>query len=321
MSPSTEYASRRRRNSSCALADFLFPQTVQQRMSFGIRSNSFERERRDILTDGFQGESLSEPNLKRGLPSTPSFEVLGVRVDATQIPEAITGIEDWICARRGCRYVAVTGMHGVTEAQHDPQFRSVLNDADLVVPDGMSLVWCARLRGHALRRRVYGPELMLTFCRQTTAKGYRHFLYGGDVGVADRLAAVLQQSCPGIQIAGTFSPPFGPLAPEEDSSIVEMIHQAQPDVLWVGLGTPKQEKWMREHRDRLDVPVLVGVGAAFDILSTRKKQAPAWMREHGLEWLFRLIHEPRRLWKRYLVYGSQFVILETLEVLGLRRQS
>lgn len=268
---------------------------------------------------GFQSESLSETNRKRGLPRIPSFEVLGVHVDAIQIPEAITRIEDWIRTRQGCRYVAVTGMHGVTEAQHDPQLRTVLNDADLVVPDGMPLVWCARLRGHALRRRVYGPELMLTFCRQTAAKGYHHFLYGGDVGVADRLAAVLQQSCPGIQIAGTYSPPFRPLAPEEDASILEMIHQAQPDVLWVGLSTPKQEKWMRDHRDRLRVPVLVGVGAAFDILSGRKKQAPAWMREHGLEWLFRLIQEPRRLWKRYLVYGAEFVALVLLELLGLKR--
>jgi N-acetylglucosaminyldiphosphoundecaprenol N-acetyl-beta-D-mannosaminyltransferase len=210
-------------------------------------------------------------------------------------------------------------MHGVTEAQHDAQFKNVLNEADLVVPDGMPLVWCARIRGYPLRRRVYGPELMLTFCQETVAKGYRHFLYGGDTGVPERLAASLLRSCPGLCIAGIFSPPFRPPTAEEDAEIVEMIRRAAPDVLWVGLSTPKQEKWMRDHRDRLGVPVLVGVGAAFDILSGGKRQAPAWMREHGLEWFFRLLQEPRRLWRRYLVYGSQFFLLETLEVLGLRR--
>ena len=139
--------------------------------------------------------------------------------------------------------------------------------------------------------------------------------------VPEQLAVSLEKSCPGMIIAGTYSPPFRSLTPAEDAHIVEMIHQAQPDVLWVGLSTPKQEKWMRDHRDRLRVPVLVGVGAAFDILSARKKQAPAWMREHGLEWLYRLIQEPRRLWKRYLVYGSEFLFLEALEILGLRRQN
>jgi len=260
--------------------------------------------------------SASSPSVDKGI----AFSLLGVHVDAIQIPETIATMEKWIRERGSCHYIAVTGMHGVTEAQHDAQFNSVLNEADLVVPDGMPLVWCARIRGHRLRRRVYGPELMLTFCREAAAKGYRHFLYGGDAGVPEQLAASLEKSCPGIIIAGTCSPPFRSLTPAEDAHIVEMIHQAQPDVLWVGLSTPKQEKWMRDHRDRLRVPVLVGVGAAFDILSARKKQAPAWMREHGLEWLYRLVHEPRRLWKRYLVYGSEFLFLETLEILGLRRQ-
>lgn len=249
----------------------------------------------------------------------PSFPVLGVRVDAVQIPDVIADIERWIEQRRGCRWVAVTDMHSVMEAQHDPGFRAVLAEADLVVPDGMPLVWCARLRGHALRRRVYGPELMLTFCRETTAKGYRHFFYGGDSGVPERLAASLLQACPGIYIVGTHSPPFRRLSPEEDAYIVEMIHRAAPDVLWIGLGAPKQEKWMREHRDRLNVPVLVGVGAAFDFHAGIKRQAPRWMREHGLEWFFRLLQEPRRLWKRYLVYGCEFAFLVALELVGLRR--
>lgn len=252
-------------------------------------------------------------------PVAKSFRVLGVRVDAVQIPDVIGLLEEWIARRDACRYVAVTGMHGVMEAQRDAGFREVLNEADLVVPDGMPLVWCARLRGHALPRRVYGPELMHTFCRQTAAMGYRHFFYGGDPGVAEKLAAILQQSCPGIQIAGVYSPPFRELTPEEDSQVIGMIQAARPDVLWVGLSTPKQETWMHAHCNALCVPALIGVGAAFDILSGRKRQAPAWMREHGLEWLFRLLQEPRRLFRRYVVYGSQFLVLEIVELLGLRK--
>jgi N-acetylglucosaminyldiphosphoundecaprenol N-acetyl-beta-D-mannosaminyltransferase len=259
----------------------------------------------------------------RGTPSdaasTKAFSVLGVRVDALQIPDVIAHMREWVARREACHYIAVTGMHGVIEAQHDPNFKRVLADADLVVPDGMPLVWISRLRGKALRRRVYGPELMLTFCKHTAAAGCRHFLYGGETGVPEQLARFLQEWCPGIRIVGTYSPPFRPATQEEDDATNEMINRAAPDVLWVGLSTPKQETWMHQHRSKLGVPVMVGVGAAFDFLSCRKKQAPSWMRENGLEWLFRLLQEPRRLWKRYLVSGPEFVFLAALDLLGLRR--
>jgi N-acetylglucosaminyldiphosphoundecaprenol N-acetyl-beta-D-mannosaminyltransferase len=258
----------------------------------------------------------------RGIPvyiaARETFSALGVKVDAVQIPEVICKMQEWIERRDACRYIAVTEMHVVTEAQHRPNFKQVLSDADLVVPDGMPLVWIGRWRGKVLQRRVYGPELMLTFCRETASMGYRHFLYGGEACVPERLAQTLKKSCPGICIAGTYSPPFRPVTPEEDQAIVEMINQAAPDVLWVGLGAPKQETWMHQHRDKLRVPVMAGVGAAFDLLSFRKKQAPRWMRENGLEWLFRLFQEPRRLWRRYLVNGSEFVFLAALDLLGLR---
>ena len=248
-----------------------------------------------------------------------SSRILGVRVDAVQIPEVVERMERWIGERNGCHWTAVTGMHGVTQAQRDPAFRETLNAADLVVPDGMPLVWLSRLRGHRLKRRVYGPELMLAFCEQTARKGYRHFFYGGAPGVPEHLAKRLQVRFPGLQVVGTYSPPFRPLRAEEDEQIVAIIKTADPDVLWVGLSTPKQELWMHEHRDRLNVPVIVGVGAAFDINSGRIRQAPRWMREHGLEWLFRLIQEPRRLWRRYLLRGSQFLFYVTLELLGLKK--
>ncbi len=246
------------------------------------------------------------------------FPVLGVQVDAVQIPDVIARMSEWIEQRAATHYITVTGMHGVMEAHQAAKFRAVLEDADMVVPDGMPLVWISRLRGYGLHRRVYGPELMLRFCQETARNGYRHFIYGGDTGVPEQLAARLEAECPGIRIVGMHSPPFRPLTLEEDAAAVNMINRAAPDVLWVGLGTPKQDRWMHEHRDRLRVPVMVGVGAAFDFLASRKKQAPAWMQEHGLEWLFRLLQEPRRLWKRYLVHGPEFVVLSALELLGLR---
>ncbi|MGH9732375.1 MAG: WecB/TagA/CpsF family glycosyltransferase [Candidatus Acidiferrales bacterium] len=210
-------------------------------------------------------------------------------------------------------------MHGVTEAQHDAEFKSILNSADLVVPDGMPLVWIGRIRGHRLKRRVYGPELMLTFLQTTEGKGYRHFFYGGAPGIAERLAESFQKCLPGTIVVGTFVPPFRPVTAAEDAQIVETINGAAPDVVWVGLSTPKQERWMYEHRALLKVPVLIGVGAAFDIHAGVKKQAPIWMREHGLEWFFRLMIEPRRLWRRYLLYGSEFIGYVILEFLGWRR--
>ena len=250
-----------------------------------------------------------------------SFPVLGVRVHALQISDVIQEMRRWIKERSRCRTIAVTGMHGVMEAQHDMRFREVLAAADAVVPDGMPLVWLGRLRGFALPRRVYGPELMMNFCEQTATEGYRHFFYGGPPGLAERLAAILGHKFPGLEVAGAYSPPFRPLTPQEDSEIIDMINAAAPDILWVGLGTPKQERWMEEHRKQLRIPVLVGVGAAFDFHAGTKAQAPFWMREHGLEWLFRLVQEPRRLWKRYLVYGSEFVVRVGLELIGAGRNA
>jgi N-acetylglucosaminyldiphosphoundecaprenol N-acetyl-beta-D-mannosaminyltransferase len=267
-------------------------------------------------------QQIEEERSSQTAGSAPAeFSVLGVRVHAVQIPTVIQQMRHWIAQREGCHYIAVTGMHGITEAQHDAGFKKVLNDASLVVPDGMPLVWIGRARGQRLRRRVYGPELMRTFCRETGAAGcdYRHFLYGGDAGVPEQLGKVLETSCPGMRVVGSYSPPFRSLSGDEDAEIVAMINNARPDVLWVGLSTPKQEKWMYEHRDRLHVPVIVGVGAAFDFLSSRKKQAPAWMQENGLEWMFRLLQEPGRLWRRYILGGAKFAFLVGLELLGLRR--
>lgn len=195
------------------------------------------------------------------------FSVLGVRVDAVQIPEVVRQMEHWISQRDRAHLIAVTTMHGVTETLHDPLFLEVLQSADLVVPDGMPLVWLGRLRGFGLKRRVYGPELMETFCRDTAGK-YKHFFYGGDPGVPQQLAGILRERY-GVQVAGTYSSPFRPLTNQEEEQVAQLIGAAAPDVLWVGLGAPKQDRWIFEHRDRLRVPVMLGVGAAFNFVTGR----------------------------------------------------
>jgi N-acetylglucosaminyldiphosphoundecaprenol N-acetyl-beta-D-mannosaminyltransferase len=274
----------------------------------------------NAIQDNMQSEVRSDmPNPAAAKPRVEParFPVLGVKVDAVQIPDAIAVLQSWIADREGYHYVAVTGMHGISESVSDPKFRAALDAASLVVCDGMPLVWLGRLRGHDLARRVYGPELMETFC-QTTGAQYRHFFYGGAEGVPEGLAKALQ-SRHGIQVAGCYSPPFRPLTPEEDKAVVAMIEDAHPDVLWIGLSTPKQERWMYEHRDKLTVPAVLGVGAAFDLNTGRLNQAPRWMRENGFEWLFRLWTEPKRLWRRYLVNGPVFVWNVGLELMNVRK--
>ena len=256
-----------------------------------------------------------------GAPVVRRFRVLGVPIGAVQIPDVVTQMEAWIRGREGSHFIAVTNVHVLMEARHDADFKRLLESADLCVPDGSPLVWIGRWRGFPLKRRVYGPDLLLDFCRETNTRGYRHFFYGAAPGVPEALAEKLKRQFPGLEVAGAYSPSFGALTPEEDARIVEMINRSEADVLWVGLGCPKQERWMSEHRERLRVPVMVGVGQAFDIHSGRLNQAPAWIREHGLEWLYRLLREPRRLWRRYLIYNSEFIVAEFLEATGLKRFS
>ena len=246
-----------------------------------------------------------------------SFQVLGVRVHAVQMSDAVARLQSWIDdAQTTTRYVAVTGMHGIAESRQDGQFRQVLNTADLVVPDGMPLVWLGRIHGFPLRDRVCGSELMDSFCR-VTGSAYRHFFYGGARGVAEKLARALYEKH-GIVIAGTYTPPFRPLTDAEEEELASIVDQASPDVFWVGLNTPKQEKWMYEHRHKLRVPVMLGVGAAFDMNSGNLRRAPAWMRVNGLEWLFRLVSEPRRLWRRYLLTIPKAVGFVCMELLQFR---
>jgi N-acetylglucosaminyldiphosphoundecaprenol N-acetyl-beta-D-mannosaminyltransferase len=241
--------------------------------------------------------------------------ILGVGVSLIDMPGALKEIESWIAARQP-HYVCVTGVHGVMESYRDPGLRSIHNAAGLVTPDGMPLVWLSRLKGCPHVQRVYGPDLMLALCERSITTGYRHFLYGGTEQTLSALRERLNQRFAGLKVVGAFAPPFRTLSPEEDNHIVARIKSAAPDIVWVGLSTPKQERWMAEHVGRLEVPVLAGVGAAFDFHAGTKPQAPGWMRRNGLEWCFRLMTEPRRLWRRYLVNNPTFVYLVLLQAAG-----
>lgn len=226
-------------------------------------------------------------------------DILGVAVSAVDLPDAVAAIRGWVASGEK-QYVCVTGVHGVMESQQDPELREIHNRSGMTTPDGMPLVWCGRYAGAKTMDRVYGPDLMLGVCRESVGSGLRHFFYGAGPGVADALAARLSDRFPGLVVAGTHSPPFRVLDDDEIERAADAINMSGADIVWVGLSTPKQERWMARFRPLLDAPVLIGVGAAFDIHAGGVRQAPLWVQRSGLEWLFRLAMEPARLWRRYL---------------------
>lgn len=244
--------------------------------------------------------------------------ILGVDVSAINLADTLEQLQDWVAARRG-NYICVTGVHGIMESWRDSKLRAIHNRAGMVAPDGMPLVWLSRFRGFNAVARVYGPELMLAVCERSMAAGWRHFFYGGGPGIADRLARRLQARFPEIRIAGTYTPPFRTLTRAEDEKVIDLINRARPDLVWVGISTPRQEYWMADHVERLRPATLIGCGAAFDFNAGAKRQAPRWIQRSGLEWCFRLVSEPRRLWKRYLLNNPLFVGLVVLETIGLLR--
>lgn len=241
------------------------------------------------------------------LPPVEQAPILGVPLAVTDYDRTL----DWIDAavQLGAReYLCVAAVHTVMESREDDALRAAVDGAAFTVPDGQPLAWALRKLGHDIDARVYGPELMERACARAAGSGQRHYLYGGrDEKALAQLAANLLGRHPELQLAGGYSPPFRTLTEVELDEIAARINAAGPDVVWVGIGVPKQEKWMAAMRDRLDAPVLVGVGAAFDFHAGLVPQAPAWMQRRGLEWLFRLVQEPRRLWKRYARHNPRFV--------------
>jgi N-acetylglucosaminyldiphosphoundecaprenol N-acetyl-beta-D-mannosaminyltransferase len=247
----------------------------------------------------------------------PKENVLGVMVSAVNLAQVVATIEEWI-AMRHPGIVCPVPAHTIMDSQKDRSLRQILNSSSLTTPDGMSIVWILRSKGHKQVTRVYGPDLMTVLCERSEYRAYRHFLYGGSPELVEELGERLTARFSGLKVAGVYSPPFRVPSVEEDTRIIEFINDTRPDIVWVGLGSPKQEKWMAKHRDRLDAPVLVGVGAAFDFLSGRKPQAPRWIQRSGVEWLFRLATEPRRLWPRYRQYPL-FGLLVLAQMVGLRK--
>jgi N-acetylglucosaminyldiphosphoundecaprenol N-acetyl-beta-D-mannosaminyltransferase len=244
--------------------------------------------------------------------------ILGVGVSAVNIPHALVQFDRWI-VNEARQYVCVADVHAVMQSRWSEEFRRIHNRAGMVTPDGMPLVRLAQWRHGGQVDRVYGPDLLIAACAHSVARGYRHFFFGGAPGVAETLAKRLQARFPGLQIAGTHTPPFRPTTPAEDDEIQRMINRSRADFVWVGLSTPKQEHWMAKFRPRLDAPILVGIGAAFDFHSGNKAQAPKLVQRSGLEWLFRLATEPKRLWPRYRRVIPQFLYLLAREQLGLEK--
>ena len=247
------------------------------------------------------------------------INVLGVQVSSINLVQAVATIDHWIKERSSPRYVCVTGVHGVMESQKDPELRRIHNAADMVTPDGMPLVWLNRLYGQKHVSRVYGPDLMLRICELSRQRQLTHFLYGGAPGVALDLKRSLEERFPGLRVVGTFTPPFRPLSPAEESDLLRSVAETKPDIFWVGLSTPKQEKFMAEYWQKLEARLFFGVGAAFDFHTGRIPQAPRWMQRCGLEWLFRLKCEPRRLWKRYCKNNPLFLLRAMAQLLRIRK--
>jgi len=243
----------------------------------------------------------------------PRFPVVDVHISALTFDRALGLIDGWI-ARRERHYVNVCTTHTVLECHDAPELAAIVNQAGMATPDGMPLVWLGRLRGHPVER-VYGPDLMLAVCERGQSRGYRHFFYGGAEGVAETLAARLRARFPRMLVAGVYSPPFRPLTAAEERDVAARINASGADIVWVGLGTPKQDYWVARFRPMLNAAVLIAVGAAFDFHTGRVRQAPHWMQRAGLEWFFRLTQDPRRLWKRYLLGNPRFVYLVTRQLL------
>ena len=253
--------------------------------------------------------------------AVPTRDLLGVPFAVTDYEQAMD-VMDGMIERRERGYLCAAPVHVLMVSRHDPQTRAALLGASLVVPDGRPLVWALNLLGESLEDRVYGPELTVRYCRRAAERGHRVWLYGGAPPAAlEELESALGARFPGIRIAGGFSPPHRPLTEAEEHELAERIDADAPDVVWVGIGAPRQERWMARMRPLVEVPVMAGVGAAFDFIAGRKRQAPAWMQQRGLEWLFRLSQEPRRLGPRYLRYNPRFAVAAARQVARARLAS
>lgn len=243
--------------------------------------------------------------------------VLGIGVSDLNMNDALR-MSEALIRLNGRGYICVSDVHSVIEGRADQALGKTLNRSFLTLPDGMPLVWAARAQGHTRMRRVYGPDFMLELCRFGVSRGYRHFFYGGKPGIAEELRAKLLARIPGLQVVGAHTPPFRELTDSEEAALAGEIALSKPTVVWVGLGSPKQERFLARYTGLFEANLMVGVGAAFDFHAGAVKEAPRWLHPTGMQWVYRLMQEPRRLWKRYLVCVSSFLWQIVLQFTGLR---
>ena len=274
------------------------------------------------IPDGVYGaEQVSPPSEGRVSPAlSDRVNIVGVGATPQDLNTAVATLERWRAEGRQ-EYVCVVSVHGLVVAQRDPVIRHALNHCGMATEDGMPLVWWSRLAGFSRARRVCGSDLLDKVCAHGVPNKFRHYFYGASPKVLEQLIERLQKRHPGLCVAGYHSPPFRPLTSAEDAADIAAINAAEPDFVWVGLGMPKQEKWMVEHLGKINATALIGVGAAFDFHAGTKPRAPVWMQRSGLEWLFRLMTEPRRLAHRYLIDNSLFIGYMLQQVTGLRKYS
>jgi len=244
--------------------------------------------------------------------------ILGVGVHPITMQEALSQV-DSVIALHQKGYICATGVHGIMEAQRDAGLKDILNRSLLTTPDGRPTVWVGWLQGVKHMTQVTGPEFMLQLCAASVRKGYKHFLYGGCPGVAAQLKHHLMRMFPGLNVVGTYTPPFGPLSSDEASLLIRCVASVKPDIFWVGLSTPKQERFMADYIHVLETSVMVGVGAAFDMHTGRIQDSPVWIKKAGLQWFHRLLQDPKRLWRRYLTNNPRFVYKVALQLFHLAR--
>ncbi len=249
---------------------------------------------------------------------TTSLNILGIEIAPIDIKTAL-GTIDVAIARGQKGYITLTGAHGIIESQFCAAIKDAHRGAFLSLPDGMPLVWIGRRRGFSEMDRCYGPDVMLALLDRSVTKGYTHFFYGGAPGVAQQLRKNMEEKFAGLRIVGTFTPPFRPLTGDEERELMDVVRASQPDIIWVGLSTPKQELFMARYLSRLETKLMIGVGAAFDFYTGRVRQAPVWIQRSGLEWLYRLLREPKRLWRRYIKIVPLFIFLYALQAMGFKK--
>jgi N-acetylglucosaminyldiphosphoundecaprenol N-acetyl-beta-D-mannosaminyltransferase len=280
-------------------------------IAFWVIALTRQSTKRAILAGRWVHGRLDSPTLglerrESDLGLTRRVDVLGIGVSATSMEAALDEVARWIDDGEQ-HYVCVTGVHGVMESQRDPDLIRIHNESGLTIPDGAPMLWAGRMAGAAEMRRMRGPDFMLALCERAAERGWGSFFYGGAEGTPETLVRRLTERFPSLRVCGTYSPPFRELTPEEDEEIVERINASGADLVWVGLSTPKQERWMDAVSGRVRAPALLGVGAAFDIHAGLVPEAPAWIRPTGFEWAYRLYRNPRRLWRRYLRNNPSFV--------------